>query len=186
MGASGDAKKPASTDAGIKNVRAIWFLALWYFFSGISISPLLLRYLFIGTSSLVLLLRYLLLLWYFFSSTSSLVLLRYYFSGTSQVPTSLVLLLRYFFFGTSSQGPTSSLVLIFRYFFLDTYIQKEMFPSGCTLFLNKYILSFLGGDSTLLGSCQMLMTLVCGCAQMYYPCGMGPRKLKHGEVVMTI
>jgi len=75
----GEPKIVPTTDAGLQNVRAIWFLALWYFFS------------------------------------------------------------------------------------------------GCTLFLNKYILSYLEGDSTLLGSCQMLMTLLCGYVQMHYPCGMGPR-----------
>jgi len=47
------------------------------------------------------------------------------------------------------------------------------FFSGCTLFLNKYILTFLDGDATLLGSCQMLLTLTCGYLQMFYPCGMG-------------
>lgn len=38
--------------------------------------------------------------------------------------------------------------------------------SGLTLFLNKYILNTLGGDATLLGTCQMLLTLACGYAQM--------------------
>jgi len=49
------------------------------------------------------------------------------------------------------------------------------FFSGCTLFLNKYILSYRDGDATLLGSMQMLMTLCCGFIQMYYPLGMGPK-----------
>ncbi|CAG7826721.1 unnamed protein product [Allacma fusca] len=44
--------------------------------------------------------------------------------------------------------------------------------SGCTLFLNKYIMTTLNGDPTLLGTCQMSMTLVCGFIQMYFPCGM--------------
>ena len=38
--------------------------------------------------------------------------------------------------------------------------------SGFTLFLNKYILMTLGGDATLLGTCQMLLTLACGYAQV--------------------
>lgn len=44
--------------------------------------------------------------------------------------------------------------------------------SGCTLFLNKYILSYMEGDPTILGACQMLMTAICGLIQMYFPCGM--------------
>eukprot|EP00088_Acartia_fossae_P000210 TRINITY_DN10074_c0_g2_i3.p1 TRINITY_DN10074_c0_g2~~TRINITY_DN10074_c0_g2_i3.p1 ORF type:complete len:363 (-),score=98.02 TRINITY_DN10074_c0_g2_i3:384-1472(-) len=54
------------------------------------------------------------------------------------------------------------------------------FFSGCTLFLNKYILSYRDGDATLLGSMQMILTLACGYLQMYYPCGMGP-KASHGK-----
>ncbi|XP_049944589.1 solute carrier family 35 member E2A-like isoform X1 [Schistocerca serialis cubense] len=46
------------------------------------------------------------------------------------------------------------------------------FFSGCTLFLNKYILSYLQGDPTVLGTFQMLMTATCGFVQMYFPCGM--------------
>ena len=38
--------------------------------------------------------------------------------------------------------------------------------SGLTLFLNKYILMTLEGDATLLGTCQMLLTLGCGYAQV--------------------
>ncbi|KAK4879767.1 hypothetical protein RN001_007913 [Aquatica leii] len=44
--------------------------------------------------------------------------------------------------------------------------------SGCTLFLNKYILTYLNGNPTMLGACQMLMTATCGFIQMYFPCGM--------------
>ncbi|KAL2716890.1 solute carrier family 35 member E2 [Vespula squamosa] len=44
--------------------------------------------------------------------------------------------------------------------------------SGCTLFLNKYILSYMEGNPTILGACQMLMTAICGFIQMYFPCGM--------------
>ncbi|XP_067006640.1 solute carrier family 35 member E2A isoform X2 [Anabrus simplex] len=46
------------------------------------------------------------------------------------------------------------------------------FFSGCTLFLNKYILSYMKGDPTVLGTCQMLMTTTCGFIQLYFPCGM--------------
>ncbi|XP_046396011.1 solute carrier family 35 member E2B-like isoform X2 [Ischnura elegans] len=46
------------------------------------------------------------------------------------------------------------------------------FFSGCTLFLNKYILSYMHGDPAVLGTCQMLMTTTCGFLQMYIPCGM--------------
>ncbi|GLV38838.1 uncharacterized protein CBL_05837 [Carabus blaptoides fortunei] len=44
--------------------------------------------------------------------------------------------------------------------------------SGCTLFLNKYILTYMNGNPTILGACQMLMTATCGFIQMYFPCGM--------------
>ena len=66
------------------------------------------------------------------------------------------------------------------------------FFSGCTLFLNKYILTYMNGDPTVLGKIsnlffsflcfyvvkffagtfQMLMTTVCGFIQLYFPCGM--------------
>ncbi|KAJ3655324.1 hypothetical protein Zmor_014459 [Zophobas morio] len=46
------------------------------------------------------------------------------------------------------------------------------FFSGCTLFLNKYILTYLNGNPTMLGACQMLMTATCGFVQLYFPCGM--------------
>ncbi|XP_064611452.1 solute carrier family 35 member E2A-like [Liolophura sinensis] len=44
--------------------------------------------------------------------------------------------------------------------------------SACTLFLNKYILSTLKGEPTLLGTMQMVMTTVFGFLQMYLPLGM--------------
>ncbi|CAG5104140.1 Similar to Slc35e2a: Solute carrier family 35 member E2A (Mus musculus) [Cotesia congregata] len=53
--------------------------------------------------------------------------------------------------------------------------------SGCTLFLNKYILSYMEGDPTILGAFQMITTAVCGFIQMYFPCGMyktSPRLVK--------
>lgn len=65
------------------------------------------------------------------------------------------------------------------------------FFSGCTLFLNKYILTYQNGNPTVLGelklllmffkvkcmetflgACQMLMTASCGFIQLYFPCGM--------------
>ncbi|XP_018579038.1 solute carrier family 35 member E2-like [Anoplophora glabripennis] len=46
------------------------------------------------------------------------------------------------------------------------------FFSGCTLFLNKYILTYQNGNPTVLGACQMLMTAACGFVQLYFPCGM--------------
>ena len=33
---------------------------------------------------------------------------------------------------------------------------------GFTLFLNKYILTYIDGDPTILGTVQMMATLVCG------------------------
>lgn len=43
--------------------------------------------------------------------------------------------------------------------------------SFCTLFLNKYIMSTLGGDPTVLGAVQMVMTTALGFLQMYLPLG---------------
>ncbi|XP_014667924.1 PREDICTED: solute carrier family 35 member E2-like [Priapulus caudatus] len=53
--------------------------------------------------------------------------------------------------------------------------------SFCTLFLNKYILTTLHGEPTLLGAMQMLMTLICGFIQMHFPCGMFKRVERHGK-----
>ncbi|XP_076278372.1 solute carrier family 35 member E2A isoform X3 [Lasioglossum baleicum] len=52
------------------------------------------------------------------------------------------------------------------------FVALWFFFSGCTLFLNKYILSYMEGNPTILGACQMLMTTICGFIQMYFPCGM--------------
>ncbi|CAG0889872.1 unnamed protein product [Cyprideis torosa] len=49
-----------------------------------------------------------------------------------------------------------------------SWFQKSL----CTLFLNKYILTYLKGDPALLGGFQMIMTAVCGLIQLYFPCGM--------------
>lgn len=37
-----------------------------------------------------------------------------------------------------------------------------MLYAGFTLFMNKYILTYIDGDPTILGTVQMLATLVCG------------------------
>ncbi|XP_022109289.1 solute carrier family 35 member E2-like [Acanthaster planci] len=50
------------------------------------------------------------------------------------------------------------------------YLALWYFFSFCTLFLNKYILSTLGGEPGMLGSTQMLVTTVCGFCKMYIPC----------------
>ncbi|XP_028308448.1 solute carrier family 35 member E2A isoform X3 [Gouania willdenowi] len=42
--------------------------------------------------------------------------------------------------------------------------------SFCTLFLNKYILSLLEGEPSMLGAIQMLSTTVIGCIKMFVPC----------------
>ncbi|RZF32103.1 hypothetical protein LSTR_LSTR003966 [Laodelphax striatellus] len=55
------------------------------------------------------------------------------------------------------------------------------FFSGCTLFLNKYILSYLEADPTVLGTFQMLMTTICGFIQMYFPCGMYKPTQRHSR-----
>jgi len=55
------------------------------------------------------------------------------------------------------------------------------FFSGCTLFLNKYILTNLHGDPTLLGTFQMLMTLTFGFIQMYLPCGMYKPTIRYSK-----
>jgi len=46
------------------------------------------------------------------------------------------------------------------------FLAAWYFFSGCTLFLNKYILSTLSGDAALLGFVQMVMTMFCGYLQM--------------------
>ncbi|CAH1130280.1 unnamed protein product [Ceutorhynchus assimilis] len=53
-----------------------------------------------------------------------------------------------------------------------TFLFLWYFFSGCTLFLNKYILNNLDGNPTVLGASQMLMTATCGFIQLYFPCGM--------------
>ncbi|XP_070562073.1 solute carrier family 35 member E2A-like [Ptychodera flava] len=50
------------------------------------------------------------------------------------------------------------------------YLLLWYFFSFCTLFLNKYILSVLGGDPSTLGTVQMFVTMCCGFCKMYIPC----------------
>ncbi|XP_034027794.1 solute carrier family 35 member E2A-like [Thalassophryne amazonica] len=51
-----------------------------------------------------------------------------------------------------------------------TYLSLWYFFSFCTLFLNKYILSLLEGEPSMLGAVQMLSTTIIGCLKMYVPC----------------
>lgn len=50
------------------------------------------------------------------------------------------------------------------------FLSTWYFFSFSTLFLNKYILTYLKGDPTVLGTVQMLMTTMCGLIQLYVPC----------------
>ncbi|KAI5101527.1 solute carrier family 35 member E2B [Silurus meridionalis] len=50
------------------------------------------------------------------------------------------------------------------------YLALWYFFSFCTLFLNKYILSLLEGEPSVLGAVQMLSTTVIGCFKMFVPC----------------
>uniref|UniRef100_A0A7N6ACF4 Sugar phosphate transporter domain-containing protein n=1 Tax=Anabas testudineus TaxID=64144 RepID=A0A7N6ACF4_ANATE len=51
-----------------------------------------------------------------------------------------------------------------------TYLGLWYFFSFCTLFLNKYILTLLEGEPSMLGAVQMLSTTVIGCLKMFIPC----------------
>ncbi|KAM7404380.1 hypothetical protein PAMP_011728 [Pampus punctatissimus] len=51
-----------------------------------------------------------------------------------------------------------------------SYLALWYFFSFCTLFLNKYILSLLEGEPSMLGAVQMLSTTVIGCLKMFVPC----------------
>ncbi|RVE55664.1 hypothetical protein OJAV_G00233950 [Oryzias javanicus] len=51
-----------------------------------------------------------------------------------------------------------------------TYLALWYFFSFCTLFLNKYILSLLEGEPSMLGAVQMLSTTIIGCLKMFVPC----------------
>uniref|UniRef100_A0A8D2AI56 Solute carrier family 35 member E2B n=1 Tax=Sciurus vulgaris TaxID=55149 RepID=A0A8D2AI56_SCIVU len=50
------------------------------------------------------------------------------------------------------------------------YLTLWFFFSFCTLFLNKYILSLLEGEPSMLGAVQMLSTTVIGCVKTFVPC----------------
>ncbi|KAM8927451.1 solute carrier family 35 member E2B [Pelodytes ibericus] len=50
------------------------------------------------------------------------------------------------------------------------YLALWFFFSFCTLFLNKYILSLLEGEPSMLGAVQMLTTTFIGCIKMFIPC----------------
>ncbi|XP_032376702.1 solute carrier family 35 member E2A [Etheostoma spectabile] len=50
------------------------------------------------------------------------------------------------------------------------YLGLWYFFSFCTLFLNKYILSLLEGEPSMLGAVQMLSTTVIGFLKMFVPC----------------
>lgn len=83
-----------------------------------------------------------------------------------------------------------------------TFLVLWYFFSGCTLFLNKYILSYLNGDPTVLGkynyhaknnlyfyfstsfvlgASQMTMTTICGFVQLYIPCGMYKQPIQRSK-----
>lgn len=51
--------------------------------------------------------------------------------------------------------------------------------SACTLFLNKYILTYLKGDATVLGMWQLFVTTGCGFLQMRMPCTAEKRMDRH-------
>ncbi|KAJ7306429.1 hypothetical protein JRQ81_009779 [Phrynocephalus forsythii] len=51
-----------------------------------------------------------------------------------------------------------------------TYLTLWFFFSFCTLFLNKYILSLLEGEPSMLGAVQMLSTTFIGLVKMFVPC----------------
>ncbi|XP_003461591.1 solute carrier family 35 member E2B [Cavia porcellus] len=51
-----------------------------------------------------------------------------------------------------------------------TYLTLWFFFSFCTLFLNKYILSLLEGEPSMLGAVQMLSTTLIGGAKTFIPC----------------
>lgn len=52
------------------------------------------------------------------------------------------------------------------------YLLLWYFWSGCTLFLNKYVVFFMKGDPIFLACSQMWMTMLLGFVQLYYPLGM--------------
>ncbi|XP_054547234.1 solute carrier family 35 member E2B isoform X3 [Talpa occidentalis] len=58
------------------------------------------------------------------------------------------------------------------------YLTLWFFFSFCTLFLNKYILSLLEGEPSMLGAVQMLSTTLIGCVKIFVPCCLYQHKLR--------
>ncbi|XP_004639745.1 solute carrier family 35 member E2 [Octodon degus] len=86
-------------------------------------------------------------------------------------------------FGKSESGPEGSLlaITITETTVIESdlglwsaralaYLTLWFFFSFCTLFLNKYILSLLEGEPSMLGAVQMLSTTLIGCAKVFVPC----------------
>uniref|UniRef100_A0A8C5UD98 Solute carrier family 35 member E2B n=1 Tax=Malurus cyaneus samueli TaxID=2593467 RepID=A0A8C5UD98_9PASS len=59
------------------------------------------------------------------------------------------------------------------------YLTLWFFFSFCTLFLNKYILSLLEGEPSMLGAVQMLSTTFIGCIKMFCPSVLYQHKTPH-------
>ncbi|KAG8434381.1 hypothetical protein GDO86_012669 [Hymenochirus boettgeri] len=60
-----------------------------------------------------------------------------------------------------------------------TYLILWFFFSFCTLFLNKYILTLLEGEPSMLGAVQMLTTTFIGSVKMFIPCCLYQHKTRH-------
>ncbi|KAK1340594.1 hypothetical protein QTO34_019165 [Cnephaeus nilssonii] len=58
------------------------------------------------------------------------------------------------------------------------YLTLWFFLSFCTLFLNKYILSLLEGEPSMLGAVQMLSTTCIGCLKIFVPCCLYQHKVR--------
>ncbi|XP_059547562.1 solute carrier family 35 member E2B [Myotis daubentonii] len=58
------------------------------------------------------------------------------------------------------------------------YLTLWFFLSFCTLFLNKYILSLLEGEPSMLGAVQMLSTTCIGCLKLFVPCCLYQHKVR--------
>ncbi|XP_073937688.1 solute carrier family 35 member E2B isoform X2 [Castor canadensis] len=69
------------------------------------------------------------------------------------------------------------------------YLSLWFFFSFCTLFLNKYILSLLEGEPSMLGAVQMLSTTLIGCVKIFIPCCLYQHKTRHSyppNFIMTM
>uniref|UniRef100_A0A3P8UZ27 Solute carrier family 35 member E2B n=1 Tax=Cynoglossus semilaevis TaxID=244447 RepID=A0A3P8UZ27_CYNSE len=60
-----------------------------------------------------------------------------------------------------------------------TYLSVWYFFSFCTLFLNKYILTLLEGEPSMLGAVQMMSTTIIGCLKMFVPCCLYQHKTRN-------